>query len=119
MQPAADQFEINCAALHSWRESGEGPRLVDCREEDEFAINRINGAELIPLSRFAEESREKLLGASDHESLPPVVIYCHHGMRSLQATHFLRQRGYENCWSLAGGIDAWSLEINAEEPRAF
>lgn len=88
-------------------------RLVDCREEDEFALCRIPGAELIPLSRFAEEGRETLLS----DRTRPVIVYCHHGMRSLQATTFLRQLGHEQVWSMTGGIDAWSREIDPAVPR--
>lgn len=94
-------------------ESGHGIRLVDCREEDEYAICRIAGAELIPLSRFAEEGRAKLLS----DVAQPVIVYCHHGMRSLQATTFLRQLGHESVWSMTGGIDAWSQEVDANVPR--
>ena len=67
--------------------------------------------------RFAEEAPAKLLADLDGDDSPPVVIYCHHGMRSLQATQFLRQRGMAKVWSLAGGIDAWSREINPGVPR--
>lgn len=115
MLPPADEFEINVAGLNALRVSGLSLRLIDCREQDEFAFNRLEGAELIPLSRFAELAPAKLIG--DEAEQTPVVIYCHHGMRSLQATHFLRQRGVEECWSLSGGIDAWSLEIDAQVPR--
>ena len=92
-------------------------RLIDCREEDEFAFNRIDGAELIPLSRFAELAPAKLLDGGGDAKQTPLVIYCHHGMRSLQATHFLRQRGLEKVWSLASGIDAWSQQIDPAVPR--
>jgi rhodanese-related sulfurtransferase len=115
MQPSPDEFEIDVAGLHVWRDSDEPLRLIDCREEDEFAFNRIEGAELIPLSQFAELAPEKLIG--DEVEPTPVVIYCHHGMRSLQATHFLRRHGIEKVWSMAGGIEAWSLEIDPEVPR--
>lgn len=89
-------------------------RLVDCREEDEFAFCRIKGAELIPLSRFGEEVTRKLLRSDDPR---PVVVYCHHGMRSMHATVFLREHGRERTWSLAGGIDLWSRQIDPEVPR--
>ena len=115
MFPAIDEFEIDVVGLNALLESGESLRLVDCREEDEFALNRIDGAELIPLSQFAELAPAKLI--DDEVERPPVLIYCHHGMRSLQATHFLRQHGLEKVWSVAGGIDAWSLEIDPEVPR--
>lgn len=89
-------------------------RLVDCREEDEFAICRIENAELIPLSRFAAEAPAKLIGAEDQL---PVIVYCHHGIRSMNATLFLRDSGLEKVWSLAGGIDRWSTQIDPEVPR--
>ncbi len=115
MFPPVDEFEIDVVGLSALRESDELLRLIDCREDDEFAFNRIDGAELIPLSQFAELAPAKLIGEVVEQT--PVVIYCHHGMRSLQATHFLRQRGVEKVWSMAGGIDAWSQEIDAEVPR--
>jgi rhodanese-related sulfurtransferase len=81
--------------------------LVDCREEDEWQFNRIPGARLMPLSHFGELP------------LPEgsVFVYCHHGMRSLRATSYLRSKGNPQVWSMAGGIDAWSLEIDSGVPR--
>jgi len=110
-----DEFEIDVVALSALRESDQIFRLIDCREDDEFAFNRIEGAELIPLSQFAELAPAKLIGKEAGQI--PLVIYCHHGMRSLQATHFLRQHGVENVWSMSGGIEAWSLQIDPEVPR--
>ena len=113
--PPADSLEISVteAAKRLSAESEAVFRLVDCREEDEFAWCRIEGAELVPLSRFAENAPTTLLADTSR----PLIVYCHHGMRSLQATQFLRSRGYENAWSLAGGIDAWSVEIDPDIPR--
>lgn len=88
-------------------------RLIDCREEDEFAICRIDGALLLPLSSFKELSIASL--GDDLEW--PTIIYCHHGMRSMQATLFLRERGFKNVWSMSGGIDEWSRSIDPEVPR--
>jgi len=47
----------------------------------------------------------------------PIVVFCHHGMRSLQVVAWLREHGVENCLSMAGGIDRWSLEIDPAVPR--
>jgi rhodanese-related sulfurtransferase len=92
-------------------------RLIDCREEEEFAHCRIEGAELIPLSRFAEEV-ERRLGSPDVDGDDrPMVVYCHHGMRSMSATRYLRQKGHRRVWSLRGGIEAWSLEIDPSVAR--
>jgi rhodanese-related sulfurtransferase len=79
--------------------------LIDCREDEEWRFNRIEGARLVPLSRFGE--------ATPPET--PAIIYCHHGMRSLRATSYWRQRGVE-AWSMSGGIDRWSAEIDPTVP---
>jgi rhodanese-related sulfurtransferase len=88
------------------------PRLIDVREEDEWELCRIEGAELIPLSLWATAAGEKL--EDDEESL---LIYCHHGARSASATAFLLNNGFSNVKNLAGGIDAWSLYIDSSVPR--
>jgi rhodanese-related sulfurtransferase len=46
-----------------------------------------------------------------------LVLFCHHGMRSLQVTQWLRRQGLEDCVSMAGGIDRWSVEVDAAVPR--
>ncbi len=85
--------------------------LIDVREPAEWAIARIEGARLIPLGELPARLAE----------LPPdgdVVLYCHHGVRSLRARAFLMQSaGCERVWSLRGGIDAWSAEIDPRVPR--
>lgn len=86
---------------------------VDCREEDEHSICHIEGAQLIPLSNFASAMEAAL----PEDKNQPIIVHCHHGMRSLQASNFLRQKGYPNTWSLSGGIDLWSREIDSKVPR--
>lgn len=81
--------------------------LVDCREEEEWDYNRLPDARWFPLSRFAENPPPSGL---------PVVVYCHHGMRSLRAAAWLRARGNPQAWSMAGGIDRWSREIDPGVP---
>lgn len=117
--PSPADYEITpselAALMKGASEGGEYPiRLVDCREEDEFAVCRIEGAELVPLSRFAEEAVRRFRSPDDDR---PIVVYCHHGMRSLHATAFLRERGHNQTWSLAGGIDLWSRQIDSSVPR--
>jgi rhodanese-related sulfurtransferase len=46
-----------------------------------------------------------------------VVVYCHHGLRSLSGAALLQNLGYRNVVSLAGGIDAWSLHVDPRLPR--
>jgi len=110
--PDPGELEISPAAVAALRAAGESFTLVDCREQDEWRVCRIEGAELIPLSRFAETARRRF-----DDPAHRVVIHCHHGMRSANAAHFLRQSGLPHVWSMAGGIEAWSLEIDPAVPR--
>jgi adenylyltransferase/sulfurtransferase len=89
---------------------GEQVLLVDVREPVEHEIARIEGARLLPLSRFQEWS-----GTLDpaHE----IVFMCHHGIRSAQVCAFLDQQGFSKLFNLAGGIDRWSSEVDANVPR--
>jgi rhodanese-related sulfurtransferase len=88
------------------------PRLIDVREEDEYAIARIEGAELLPLSQWPAIAAEKLADAGQ-----ALLIQCHHGGRSARAAEFLLRNGFTDVTNLAGGIDAWSLEIDPSVPR--
>jgi rhodanese-related sulfurtransferase len=45
------------------------------------------------------------------------VVHCHHGGRSLRVAHWLREQGFANAQSMAGGIDRWSQEIDPSVPR--
>jgi rhodanese-related sulfurtransferase len=83
------------------------PRLIDVREEDEWALARLPGAELMPLSGFTDLIAERLRDPAE-----PLLIYCHHGTRSGRVTDFLLRQGYTDVTNLAGGIDAWSAEID-------
>lgn len=103
--------EINAQEAKALLDAG-GVRLVDCREQDEFDICKIDRAELIPLTAFAEEAPKRL---TDKDTT--ILVYCHHGVRSARAAHWLDARGYSDVISLAGGIDAWSLEIDPAVAR--
>jgi adenylyltransferase/sulfurtransferase len=90
----------------------ERPRFIDCREPEELAICQLPGNEAVPLGTFPERV-DSLTG----DPARGVVIYCHHGMRSLRAAAFLRSKGYQPAFSMAGGIDAWSRGIDPSVPR--
>ena len=104
--------EVTVAEAQVLLGSAHPPRLIDVREEDEWALGHLPGAELLPLSRFAETFAERLTDPAQ-----PLLIYCHHGGRSARATDYLLRQGYQNVTNLAGGIDAWSLEIDPSVPR--
>ena len=107
--PAADPpvpWEIECREVKSRLNRGERLALVDCREADEHALVRIEGAKLLPLSEMVGRQTE-LEPFRDQ----PVVVYCHHGGRSLRVTQWPRQTGFVDVRSMAGGIDRWAQEI--------
>jgi len=104
--------EISVTEAHA-RLTGEAPpRLIDVREAEEWAIARIAGAELLPLSQWPAIAQEKLTdpGAA-------LLLQCHHGGRSAQATAFLQRLGFTGVQNVAGGIDAWSVEVDPTVPR--
>lgn len=107
-------WEVSVEEVHTLldRPLEERPRLVDCREEDEWLICRIEGAELVPLSRFGELAASRFTDPGQH-----VIIYCHHGMRSLRAASWLRQQGLSKAQSMRGGIELWADQVDPEMPR--
>jgi rhodanese-related sulfurtransferase len=88
------------------------PRLIDVREAAEWELCRLPGAELLPLSEFAALAPARL---TDPEEA--MIIYCHHGGRSGRVTEFLVQQGFSGVQNLAGGIDAWSAEVDPSVAR--
>ncbi|HZH34697.1 MAG TPA: rhodanese-like domain-containing protein [Pyrinomonadaceae bacterium] len=101
---------ISPVELREKIESGGKFRLIDVREPVEFGIARIEGAELLPMSR----ANEWLADLNPSEEL---VFFCHHGIRSGNVCAFLAQNGFEKLYNLAGGIDSWSEEVDNNVPR--
>ena len=105
-------LEVDCQSVHQQLASGEELVLLDCREQDEWDLVHIQGADLVPMSTLAESGaklepwREK-----------PIVVYCHHGGRSLQVARWLRQQGFDGVQSMRGGIDQWAAQIETDLPR--
>jgi rhodanese-related sulfurtransferase len=86
--------------------------LLDCRTPEEFAIAKIDGAVLIPMQEIAER-----LAELEPWRDKPIIVHCHHGVRSLRVTHWLREKGFSFAQSMTGGIEAWSLEVDPSVPR--
>ena len=87
--------------------------LIDVREPHEYAQARIEGSELIPM-RSVPAAVQQLDARADER---PLIVYCHHGVRSLNVVNWLREQGIESCQSMSGGIDAWSLTVDPAVPR--
>jgi rhodanese-related sulfurtransferase len=90
----------------------DAPRLLDVREPEEFDLCALPGARLTPLGQIPA-----LISQIADWKNEPVVVYCHHGIRSMHAIHFLTQAGFTNLANLSGGIDAWSREVDPKTPR--
>lgn len=106
---AALPLEIDCRSVKVKFDAGEDFVLLDCREQDEHALVRIEGATLLPMSQIAQRAAELEAHRGKH-----VIVHCHHGGRSLRVVQWLRQQGFDQAQSMSGGIDQWAAEI---EPR--
>jgi adenylyltransferase/sulfurtransferase len=92
--------------------NGHSITLVDVRQPWEHKLAALPNSLLIPLGDLAQRSKEIAADA-----LTLIVVYCHHGIRSLSAGAFLERLGHTNVHSLTGGIDAWSCEVDPTVPR--
>lgn len=112
-EPAHDDqpsdLDIDVQTLKRWLDEGRQITVVDVRTPLEHDIARLPAARLIPLQDLPERIHEL-------DPAEPMAILCHHGPRSTRATQFLRQNGFAKTWNVAGGIHAWSLEVDPEVP---
>ena len=81
--------------------------LVDVRQVWENELTKIPNSLLIPLNEIPARQ-----GEIPRDPARIIVVYCHHGVRSLSAVNYLHRLGMTNARSLAGGIDAWACEID-------
>jgi rhodanese-related sulfurtransferase len=86
-------------------------KLIDVREQWEFDAAHIDNSLLMPMGDIPSRAHQEL----DPEDR--LLILCHHGVRSLSVTNWLRQQGFDAAQSVAGGIDAWSCEADTTIPR--
>lgn len=103
-------YEITVQQASELLQEGKA-RLIDVREPWEFSTAKIEGSLAMPMGDVP---------ARAHQELDPderLLVLCHHGARSLSVTNWLRQQGFEAAQSVAGGIEAWSLQIDPSVPR--
>jgi rhodanese-related sulfurtransferase len=86
--------------------------LLDCRTAEEHATAKIAGSQLIPMQELPEQVAE--IAAWKEQ---PIIVHCHHGMRSLRVAKWLREQGFSLAQSMQGGIDAWSTDVDPTVPR--
>ncbi|MBK5292117.1 MAG: hypothetical protein JJE04_10625 [Acidobacteriia bacterium] len=109
----ATPLEVSPQEVKSRLDAGEKLNLIDVREPAEHQLTRIEGADLIPMNTIPARLQD-LDGLADEA---PLIIFCHHGIRSLSVANWLRQQGVEACQSMSGGIDLWSLTVDRSVPR--
>jgi rhodanese-related sulfurtransferase len=105
-------LEITPRELALQLENGQPIRLIDVRQGWENQLARLADSLLIPLNELPTRAAEV-----PSEPATLIVVYCHHGVRSMSAAEYLQRLGHFNIRSLAGGIDAWSCEVDPAVPR--
>lgn len=103
-------IEITPQQLHiSLQNDTPSPYLLDVREPSEFEICHIEGSHLIPSGQVPAEL----------DQLPqdcPIVVICHHGIRSYMIGMYLENQGFDQISNLRGGIAAWAHDIDLDMP---
>lgn len=100
--PALGRMDVT--SLKHLLDTGADLHLLDVRTPHEWEIARIEGATLL------DESAQKII--RDIPSDAMIVVYCHHGIRSLHAADHLLSMGFQKVYNLEGGINAWSIEVD-------
>ena len=109
--------QVRPSELSAWLDSVRthgAPVVLDVREPAELRLASVqaNGFELVAIPMGVLPPR---LNELDPEQ--PVACLCHHGARSMQVAAFLRGRGFAHVANIAGGINAWSAELDPTVPR--
>jgi len=104
--------QVTVEAASELLQGANPPMLIDVREPGEFAICRLPGGVLIPLGELARRVDE-----IEVEPERAIIVYCHHGIRSLSGAAILQRAGFANVASMHGGIEAWSVRIDPSVPR--
>ena len=103
-------YEITPEEVKTKLDTGEKFVLLDVREPWEVETAQIAGAKVIPMADIPSRAHQEL----DPDDL--VVVVCHHGVRSMNVTVWLRQQGFDKVQSMRGGIDAWSRRVDGKVP---
>jgi rhodanese-related sulfurtransferase len=104
-------YEITPEDVKTKVDRGQSFTLLDVREPWEFETAKISGSKLMPMGDVPSRAHQEL----DFED--EIVVVCHHGIRSMNVTVWLRQQGFEKAQSMRGGIDAWSRKVDSKVPK--
>jgi rhodanese-related sulfurtransferase len=103
-------FEISAGQVKALLKQGEPFTLLDVREPWELEKAQIPNAKNIPMGDVPMRAHQEL-DPDEH-----IVVICHHGLRSLSVTNWLRQQGFEKVQSMRGGIDGWARTVDPKVP---
>ena len=103
-------YEITPEEVKAKLDQAEAFTMLDVREPWEFETAHMEKARLMPMGDVPSRAHQEL-DPDDH-----IVVLCHHGMRSLTVTNWLRQQGYEKVQSMRGGIDGWARTVDPKVP---
>jgi rhodanese-related sulfurtransferase len=105
-----EPLDLTPEDLHRRLQAGDDLQLIDVREEMEFDYCHLPGSLLVPLDELPRR-------AAEIRTEGPVIVICHHGVRSAHAAGYLRLRlGRTNVLNLRGGVDAWALRVDPAFP---
>lgn len=110
--PLRPEWEVTPRQVRAMRQAGEPMLLLDCRTPAEAELADLGADMLVPMQVLGQRLDE--LAPYRHQK---VVVYCHHGSRSLRVAAALRAQGFTDVTSMAGGIDLWSRDIDPSVPR--
>jgi sulfur-carrier protein adenylyltransferase/sulfurtransferase len=105
-------LQISAQELVRELQKANPPLLLDVREPEEHELVALPDSRLIPLGQILDRA-----GEIDAWKDKEIVVYCHHGIRSLHAIARLSSLGFTELRNLSGGIDAWSREVDASIRR--
>jgi rhodanese-related sulfurtransferase len=103
-------FDLTPEQLRERLLGGNAPCLIDLREPEEYAVCHLPGAELRSAGKV-DEWRQTLDPSRE------ILLYCHHGIRSLHVAMYLAANGFQRVMHLRGGLDAYSLRADPAIPR--
>lgn len=103
-------FEISAGEVKAMLKRGDQFTLLDVREPWELEKARLDRSENIPMGDVPTRAHQEL-DPDEH-----IVVVCHHGVRSLSVTNWLRQQGFEKVQSMRGGIDGWARTVDPKVP---
>jgi sulfur-carrier protein adenylyltransferase/sulfurtransferase len=106
----SNALEITAVELKQRLDRGDKLRIIDVREPNEWQINRIPGAQLIPLGEIPRRYAEL---DPDEE----FIMQCKVGGRSAKAADFLRSVGFKRVLNLRGGILEWIDKVDPSQPK--